>query len=105
LRISIHSDPDVIRIIALLFMRQDVRHDRFLANDGTTFDDRLVAAPGNFRVLDHKRRFDRSGDSLGIELRAWLKDKIDAVEMTGRHFAIDPVLSLAELREIVETFG
>ena len=85
-------------------MRQNVRHDGFLANDGTTFDDRLVAAPDNFRVLDHKRRFGRSGDSLGIERRARLKDKIDTVKMTGRHFAVDPVLSLAELREIVETF-
>src|SRR5437588_11735170 len=84
LRISIHSNPDVIRTIALLFMRQNVRHDRFLANDGTTFDDCLVAAPGNFGVLDHKRRFGRSGNNRGIERSAWLKDEINAVEMSGR---------------------
>ena len=83
-------------------MGQNVQHDGFLANHGTTFDSSLVAALGNFAVIYYEAGFGGATNNFGIKGRGWLKDEVDAVEMSGRHSAVDSVLSLAELGEIIK---
>ena len=84
-------------------MWQNIRHQRFLANDGATLNDSLITTPRNFPVLDHKCGFDRSAHNLRIEDTICLKDDVDVVEMSEGHFSINPVLPLAELGKIIET--
>ena len=84
-------------------MGQNIRHHRFLANDGATLNDSLVTTPHDFPVLDHECGFGRSAYNLRIEDTVCLKDDVDVVEMSDGHFSINPVLPLAELGKIIET--